>query len=505
MSTTVRPVGSGPDERVPVSDTVSDTQPVRRGRLRRIAEEEYILVVLLAGFGLIFLLVFPPALIVNDSWLNLAAGREVVQHGLPHHDTLTVYGAGAVWTDQQWLSQVLFYGMWSVGGFALLSIATCISVVGAFSIAAAASRSLGAGPRAIWLLFLPVLISAALGWSLRAQMLCLPLYTGLLWLLASEARRPTRRVWLALPALVLWGNMHGSAALGAMLVMLLGVYELIGSRGRSGLRSIGLVVLAPLAILVTPYGPAATARYYHLLLVDPPFKGLVTEWNRPAPASNTYAFYVLLALVIPIVVWGRRRLTLFDLAVLALTLAGALTAIRGIPWFAFACMVFVPVAIGRSLESRKPGEPKRALNRAISAGLAAALVLAAGSLFLRSDAWFEDYWPTGSVDAVRANLRPGDRVFAPDRFSDWMLFKIPELRGRIAYDVRFEIYDKAFFKRLADYNWERGDWKSFADGYRIVIVDETNRSHTADYLEEPGSRVLFRGKELKVIERPTSG
>ena len=197
--------------------------------------------------------------------------------------------------------------------------------------------------------------------------------------------------------------------------------------------------------------------------------------------------------------------TLFDLAVLALTLAGALTAIRGIPWFAFACMVFVPVAIGRSLESRKPGEPKRALNRAISAGLAAALVLAAGSLFLRSDAWFEDYWPTGSVDAVRANLRPGDRVFAPDRFSDWMLFKIPELRGRIAYDVRFEIYDKAFFKRLADYNWERGDWKSFADGYRIVIVDETNRSHTADYLEEPGARVLFRGKELKVIERPTSG
>src|SRR6478672_13890373 len=112
----------------PGSDLTGDTRspdpeqsPIERGRVRRIAEEEYILVVLLAGFGLIFLLVFPPALIVNDSWLNLAAGREVVQHGLPHHDTLTVYGAGAVWTDQQWLSQVLFYGMWSVGGFALLS------------------------------------------------------------------------------------------------------------------------------------------------------------------------------------------------------------------------------------------------------------------------------------------------------------------------------------------------------------------------------------------------
>ena len=68
----------------PVSDTEPDPLTVRKGRLRRIAEEEYILVVLLAGFGLIFLLIFPPALVVNDSWLNLMAGREVVENGLPH-------------------------------------------------------------------------------------------------------------------------------------------------------------------------------------------------------------------------------------------------------------------------------------------------------------------------------------------------------------------------------------------------------------------------------------
>src|SRR5262249_2756372 len=139
-----------------------------------------------------------------------------------------------------------------------------------------------------------------------------------------------------------------------------------------------------------------------------------------------------------IVVWGRRRLTLFDVAVLALTLAGALTAIPGIPWFAFAGLGFVPVAIGGGLGSRKRGEPRRGVNTVICAALGTAIVLAAGSLFLRSDAWFEDYWQTGPVDAVRTALRPGDRVFAPDRFSDWMLFKIPELRGRLAYDVRFE-------------------------------------------------------------------
>jgi len=220
MTSTVSPVGSDPSEHVPMPDTTPE--PAGKGRLRRIAEEEHILVVLLAGFGLIFLLIFPPALLVNDSWLNLMAGREVIENGIPSVDELTVYGLGSRWTDQQWGAQVVMYGIYSLGGFALLSIMACVFVVGAFTLAAAASRSLGAGPRAIWLLFLPVLISAALGWSIRAQMLTLPLYTGLLWLVATQARRPTNLVWISLPMLVVWGNLHGSAALGALLVMLLG-------------------------------------------------------------------------------------------------------------------------------------------------------------------------------------------------------------------------------------------------------------------------------------------
>ena len=474
-------------------------------RLRRIAEEEFILVVLLAGFGLIFLLIFPPALLVNDSWLNLMAGREVVENGLPSRDELTVYGLGSTWTDQQWLAQVFMYGVHRLGGFALLSIATCAFVVVAFSIAAAGARSLGAGPRAIWVLFLPVLMAAPWAWSIRAQMLALPLYTGLLWLLAAEVRRPTNRVWLAFALLVVWANVHGSVALGALLVMMLGGYELVRNRGRSWPRSLALVVLPPLAVLATPYGPIATAKYYGLMLVDPPFAGRVTEWRWAAPALNTLFFYVLVAIAIPLVIWGRRRLALFDVAILGLTAVGAVTAIRGIPWFALACMVFLPVAIGRTLESRNPGPPKRRVNMAIAVGFAVALTAVAGSLFLRSDSWFEDYWPPEPVEAVRAELRPEDRVFAPDRFSDWLLWKIPELRGRVAYDVRFELYDREFFDRLQVYAGETGaDWKSFADGYRIVLVDETRRSHTTDFLAEPGARAIYRGEEITVIIRPGS-
>jgi hypothetical protein len=310
-------------------------------------------------------------------------------------------------------------------------------------------------------------------------------------------------VWLAFALLVVWANVHGSVALGALLVMMLGVFELVRSRGRSGLRSIALVVLPPLAVLVTPYSPIDTISYYHLLLVDPPFAGRVTEWRWAAPAVNTMFFYVLLAIAIPLVAWGRKRLALFDMAVLAITVIGAVTAIRGIVWFALACMVFLPVAIGRSLESRRPGEPRRRFNVALTGALVGILAMVALSSFLRPTSWYEAYWPREAVAAVRDELQPGDKVFAPDRFSDWMLFKIPELRGRVAYDVRFEVYDREFFDRLQVYAGETGaDWKSFADGYRIVIVDETRRSHTADFLKESGARAVYRDDEITVVARP---
>src|SRR5262245_26817817 len=452
MTSTVSPVGADPTGPLPAADDAPE--PASKSRLRRIVEDEYILVVLLAGFALIFLLIFPPALIVNDSWLNLVAGREVIENGLPSTDELTVYGQGATWTDQQWLAQIFMYGVHSLGGFALLSIATCLSVVGAFSIAAAAARSLGAGARAFWVTFLPVLVAAPWAWSIRAQMLALPLYTGLLWLLATQARSPSRRVWFALPLLLVWAQIHGSVALGALLVALLGVYELIRRRGATWPRSLALIALAPLMVLATPHGPMTTARYYHLLLVDPPFAGRVTEWRWAEPQAKTICFYALTVAAVALIWFGRKRLTAFDVAVLVLTFVGGVSAIRGIPWFALACMVFLPVAIGRRLESKRPGEPNRQLNVVVTAGLAAAVLLAAGSLFFPGDAWFDDYWPNQAVKSVRDELRAYDRIFAPDRFSDWMVFKIPELRGRTAYDIRFELYDDAFFDRLQDYNYE---------------------------------------------------
>ena len=259
--------------------------------------------------------------------------------------------------------------------------------------------------------------------------------------------------------------------------MLLGAYELLRSRGSTWPRSLALVVLAPLAVLVTPYGPVDTVRYYHLLLVDPPFAGRVTEWRWPEPAANTVAFYVLLAMTIPLVIWGRRRLTAFDVAVLVITLVGALTAIRGIPWFAFACMVFVPVAIGQRLESKKPGEPRRGLNLAIATG---SPLRSWPSQARCSPATTRGSRSTGRVirsrqcavsfgPAIASSLRIASRTGCCTRSPSSGVVS----RTTCASSSTTASSTTGF--RTTTFE-DGASWKSFADGYRIVIVDET-RTH----------------------------
>ncbi|MBA2626927.1 MAG: hypothetical protein H0U85_02870, partial [Gemmatimonadales bacterium] len=84
--------------------------------------------------------------------MMLVSGREVAQHGLPHHDTLFLWTNGRRWVDQQWLAQLAYYGLHVAGGVRLVLIANTFFVVGAAAIAFTFARLRGASPRAIFLI-----------------------------------------------------------------------------------------------------------------------------------------------------------------------------------------------------------------------------------------------------------------------------------------------------------------------------------------------------------------
>ena len=137
--------------------------------------------------------------------------------------------------------------------------------------------------------------------------------------------------------------------------------------------------------------------------------------------------------------------------------------------------------------------------RSPSSRLVAILALA------RDDDWYLKNWPERAVSAVRDSLTtPETRVFATSRDADWILWRLPELRGRLAYDVRFEIYDRETFERIVRFRGEQGDdWKTLADGYQIVVFETQQEpsSHVDDFLAEPGARPVYADDRVTVILR----
>ena len=322
-------------------------------------------ILLVSLVGIVLLTVFGPSLVVGDTWLTLMAGREVVENGLPETETLTVLGQGATWTDQQWLAQVVFYGAHELAGMRAVVVLDVLLVVLALGLTAAAARSGGASSRSTFVVGLLAVLAGPWGWTIRAQTAALPLFAGVLWLLVDAARRGVRRrTLLVLPALVLWANLHGSVVLGAFLTMLLGGYALVRARRLAWLPA-ALVLLAPLCVLATPYGWDIVA-YYELMLVDAPFAEILREWQWSSPSASTFLFYVLatVAVVLVAVPRCRRRLNVFELIVLGVTLLGAVQAVRGVIWFALAAAAILPIALDGLFTRADVAAPK--VNRTIS-------------------------------------------------------------------------------------------------------------------------------------------
>ena len=67
-----------------------------------------------------------------DGWYAFLGGDLIVHHGLPSHDTLTVWGHGRRWVDQQWLAQLAYYGLYALGGLRLALLANAGVVAGSF-------------------------------------------------------------------------------------------------------------------------------------------------------------------------------------------------------------------------------------------------------------------------------------------------------------------------------------------------------------------------------------
>ena len=457
-------VGRAPGKPVAVGDAAAG------GRLRHALETSPFPILLVSLVGIVLLSVFGPSLVVGDTWLTLMAGREVVEHGLPSTETITVLGRGATWTDQQWLAQVVFYGAHGLAGMRAVVLLDVLLVLLALAFATATARTSGASSRSTFLVGLLAVLAGPWGWTIRAQSTALPLYAGALWLLVDASRRGVRRrTLLVLPLLVLWANLHGSVVLGAGLTVLLGAIALVRARRLSWLPVV-LVLVAPLCVLASPYGTDLVA-YYNLMLVDAPFAPILREWQWSSPSGTTALFWLLALVAVGVLALGAA------VPAHPVRAGGARGDLRrGRAGGARGDLVRARLRGDPPGRARRPPDPSRtsprpSVNRAISVAALAGLG-AAALVFSRTRRPGSLRLARARVAAVRRNPRP-DRARVRDRRHRQLAALAnprPTQPGRVRRALRALRPGDARQHRAL--NARRGDWTSLVDGYRVVVADD---------------------------------
>jgi hypothetical protein len=478
------------------SEQATAAQPAQASRVGAFLEENGLVVIVLGAFAIVLVLALRKDLVI-DGWMALVSGRWIAHHGLPTHDALTVWTHGRRWVDQQWLAQISLYGLWRLGGVKLALLIHALLVMSGLVGAALIARSHGATPRSVTWVAIPVLIAYyPVASVMRPQTFAFPLFAATLWLVLADARHPSRRVFLTLPLLVLWANLHGSVLLGAALVSLGALVQMVARR-RPSLRGLALLLAPWACVFASPYALHLSA-YYEKILVGGNLKEFVTEWAPTTLSATTAAVYLLILGGLWLIGRAGRGVPAMDQLAFVFAAVLAFDAVRNTAWIGLVALAVLPQLLDRL---RTPAVEPRQLNRILSVTIVCLVVISVVGVAVKPVSWFTNGFPPAAARAATNAAGPKGRVFAVNDYADWLLWSRPELTGRVAVDARFELLSTAQVKRLVRFEPMAGNWLRATRGYRVFVVSRDSKALLRALVRRLPARVVFRSPQIVVLRR----
>jgi hypothetical protein len=440
----------------------------------------------------------------SDAFFDLNVGRYIAQHGIPRANHLTVTSAGARWVDQQWLAHWFLYEAWRVGGYAAVVLATSLALsVGTFIFFRVLVAAGVALPRA-WIFTLVAVAMEGQVMVARAQVLAVPLFALIVLLTMRQAKVASLRPLLwTLPVLCLWANIHGSVLVGALLVCGVAISFAARTRRWTALLVAGASLLTP---FVMPYSPSATLSYYRALLNNPILSHIITEWE-PQTLNLGWGLFFFIPLFAVLIGYGfaagRRYWLPWPLtAMLLVTFVVGMRAVRFGFWFSWPATIAVALLVQRFASPLATPPPR--LRQAVGAACVAGAALSTLIVAVLPTSWFEGSQGRAAISAVRRGAGANRRVLADELASNFVIWRIPTLTGRVAYDSRFEQYTTSQQQRF--YDWvevSSPEWMEAAKGYDVLVASPRNTALEVRLLRLPGWRTTYAGSDGVVVVRKT--
>ncbi|MCX6032331.1 MAG: hypothetical protein NT169_23930 [Chloroflexi bacterium] len=428
-----------------------------------------------------------------DFWWHLRTGQLIVQTGaVPTVDLFTYTRAGMPWTNQSWLTQVVFYLLYRAGNLPLVIFWHALTIAAGYVLIELACLINSRGQTR------PAAIAAAaalsvFNWNIRPQTTSFLLFGLLVFILETHRTRRTRLIWLTPAVFAVWVNVHGGFVFG---LGLLGLYvaaevsqEWRAHRKpeRETARLAAVLVLSILALSINPAGPLGMIQYVVGFLSSGATQNNNLEFQPLSIRTVDGVIFVAVTAIFLLIVY-LRRLPLPPYQVAALLGFGlwSLYSRRVEPWFGMA----VAPAFALALTPKQAAEPLARASRPnkprlnyLVLGLLALLVCGSlpwlrPSLPLPADRRTWVFAKETPVRATEVLCQLGDtvRVFSDMGYSSYISWACPSTP--VFMDTRFELYPAQMWKEYLSVSTGRYDWETILAKYGVNLV-------FANKVEEP--------------------
>ena len=448
-----------------------------------------------------------------DLWRHLKFGADMLANRGPiARDPYAYSIPNQPWISHEWLSEVIF--AWIFARFGVIGLKALRLVCSAITIASLAA-SLGETFAPIGIQ-LGVMILASIGlipgMQFRPQIFTYAMLSVIVWMLTRDNYRRPSPLWLAIPMLAVWANLHGGFVVG---LAVLSVYALVaGLDGFISGNGIGraahlaaIVIGAALASLLTPYGIGAWRSALHTITRPQMlshvsewqslFAGMAAVWHLPGLAV---IFDVSLALMLGgftlSVILAPRGRDLPLVAVGALMLAATAAALRNIPLGIIGCAAPLARHSMLLLSARSSMHRQRRASVAtqtVIAAIALALAIKMGVLSRKLEA--DRSYPAGAIAFMAQHGLRGN-ILCDYEWAGYVLYHYGP-KSRVFIDGRYEMI---YPERIAE------DFMTFYDaraGAARVLA-----SYPHDYVlissKAPARKLMDESKDWRLIYSDTA-
>ena len=414
-----------------------------------------------------------------DLWWHLRTGQLTLQnHAVFRVDPFSFTRAGQSWINHEWLSDVLMFGLYRFSGLGGLVVAFAFLIAAAYLLTfrRCAGQRYVASIATIW-----AAIASRPVWGVRPQVLSLFLASLLLVLYDASLSR-SRRLWWAVPLMLLWVNLHAGYALGIALLVLfvLGdVAEVVtGSeswtRAAPRLRIMASVIAA--CIAVVPLNPYGTKLYWYPVatLRSVSMQSKITEWFSPNFHDPQYLPLALLMLAsIVALAVSPRLLRPGELLLLLVVSFLTLLSVRHVGVYA---LIAAPILSKLLDDVVSGGRRRQSLSPKLAAFINVAVLALFGTFVALHIRTVVEHQPQAEAGAfpIRAvgfltEQRPPGPILNDYDWGGYLIWRLyPEYR--VFIDGRADVYGDSLMKDFGDANSLTGDWRSVLDRWKIRTV-----------------------------------